>query len=266
MTHPATSSDYNSPPGKIGWMARVVPGLIFYRKMIFTVISAARAARRLDRNYNGRRWIEDSHRIRNNLESVGVKISVDNTKSFINLSQPCVFTGNHMSVLETFILPGIIRPYRNITFVIKDSLLTYPVFKNIMASLRPIAVSRTNPRQDLQTVLREGEKSLDNDRSVILFPQPSRDTVFNPDHFNSLGVKLARRAGVPVVPIAIKSDAWGNGRWLKDFGRISPHIPVHFSFGNPITVKGSGNAAQEEIIRFISGKLQTWREKNSETN
>jgi len=256
------SGDYSSPERKIGWIARRMPGPVFYSRMILTVMSGALAARR--HRYNGERWIQDSLRILEDLESVGVKVSIENTGSFTSLSSPCVFAGNHMSMLETFILPGIIRSHRKVTFVIKESLLDYPVFKNIMAAVDPIAVSRTNPRHDLQIVLREGIKRLENSTSVILFPQPSRSNQFIPSRFNSLGVKLALRAGVPVIPVAIKSDAWGNGKRLKDFGPIDPRFPVHFAFGDPITVTGNGKAAQEKTIQFISQKLREWGMGNRE--
>lgn len=256
MSHPAADSDYHSPIRKIGWMARLAPGPVFYLKMARIVMADSRAARQ--GLYTDERWIRGSRMMAGALESVGIRMNVENTASFINLPSPCVFVGNHMSVLETFILPGIIQPHRDLTFVVKESLLTYPIFKDIMASRRPIIVSRVNPRRDLETVLREGVNRLKASSSVILFPQTTRHSLFDPARFNSLGVKLARRAGVPVIPIAIKSDAWGNGRWLKDFGRISPRIPVRIAFGDPIPVSGTGRAAQELLVQFISRRLREW--------
>ncbi len=256
MTSPLTNSDYHSPPRKIGWPARLLPSAVFYLKMAGIVLADSRAARQ--GLYTNERWVEGSRRIAGALESVGIRINVENTASFLRLPSPCVFAGNHMSVLETFLLPGIIQPHRNLTFVVKNNLLTYPIFKDIMASRDPIVVGRVNPRHDLEIVLKEGVKRLKTSSSIMLFPQPTRDPVFSPAHFNSLGVKLARRAGVPVIPVAIRSNAWGVGRWLKDFGKISPRIPVHLAFGDPITVTGKGQAAQEKIVRFISEKLREW--------
>jgi len=256
MNHRRVNSDYHSPDRKIGWLARLTPGLVFYLKMIRIVAGDSRSARQ--GLYTDERWVTGSRRIARALESVGIQINVENIDSFINLPSPCVFAGNHMSVLETFLLPGIIQPHRNITFVVKDKLLTYPVFRDVIGARRPIVVARVNPRRDLEIVLKEGVKRLKESSSVMLFPQPTRDPVFTPAHFNSLGVKLARRAGVPVIPIAIKSNAWGIGRWIKDFGKISPEIPVHIAFGDPITITGNGRAAQERIVRFISEKLREW--------
>ncbi|MCP4891374.1 MAG: hypothetical protein GY904_32880 [Planctomycetaceae bacterium] len=92
-----------------------------------------------------------------------------------------------------------------------------------------------------------------------MFPQTTRSQVFDSSRFNSIGVKLALRAQVPVVPIALITDAWGNGKKLKDFGRIDPQKIVRFAFGEPIRIEGRGNQQQQEIIHFIEAKLNEWR-------
>jgi 1-acyl-sn-glycerol-3-phosphate acyltransferase len=125
--------------------------------------------------------------------------------------------------------------------------------------MRPITVTRTNPREDLKAVLEEGSALLKEGRSVIIFPQTTRTMELEPERFNSIGVKLARRAGVPVVPIALKTDALGNGRVLKDFGTVDPTRDVHFSIGEPMEITGRGHEEHRRIIEFITAKLNTWK-------
>ena len=48
--------------------------------------------------------------------------------AFRELKDPVIFIGNHMSTLETFVLPWIILPHRPLTFVVKRELLGYPLF------------------------------------------------------------------------------------------------------------------------------------------
>ena len=65
--------------------------------------------------------------------------------------------------------------------------------------------------------------------------------------------------GVPIIPVALRTDAWGsNGSLIKDFGRIKPECPVHFAFGEPMTVEGTGRDCQQEIVRFIESKYKQW--------
>jgi 1-acyl-sn-glycerol-3-phosphate acyltransferase len=192
------------------------------------------------------------------LESVGTHFEIVNYDTFKNLDHPCVFVGNHMSTLETFVFPGIIRPYRDVTFIVKKELIEYPVFKHVMIHCDPIVVSRSNPREDLKAVLEGGEERLSRNISIVVFPQTTRRVDFRAEEFNTIGVKLAKRAGVPIVPFALKSDAWGNGKRIKEFGKIDPSKPVHIHFGDPLFVKGSGREEHESIIGFIEEKLKEW--------
>ncbi len=145
------------------------------------------------------------------LEQVGVSIEIDGIDNFRTFDGPCVFIGNHMSTLETFVLPVLIAPIKDATFVVKQSLVEYPVFKYVMRARDPVTVGRSNPRDDLKAVLEGGTERLKAGISIIIFPQTTRLAAFDRDQFNTIGIKLAKRAGVPVVPIALKTDAWGNG-------------------------------------------------------
>jgi 1-acyl-sn-glycerol-3-phosphate acyltransferase len=127
-----------------------------------------------------------------------------------------------------------------------------------MRSRNPIVVSRDNPRQDLVTVMEEGARRIAEGTSVILFPQTTRTARFDPSAFNSLGVKLARASGAVVVPVALKTDAWDNGRLFKDFGPIHPERTVHIQFGNPLSVTGNGREQHDATVRFISEHLAAW--------
>jgi 1-acyl-sn-glycerol-3-phosphate acyltransferase len=163
-----------------------------------------------------------------------------------------------MSTLETFVLPAIIHPIKKITFVVKKDLMEYPIFKHIMLSRDPIAVSRENPREDLKMVLDEGIKRLRSGLSIVVFPQTTRSNTLDPSQFNTIGIKLALKADVPIIPIALKTDAWGTGKIIKDFGKINPEKKVYFSFGEPLRIKGRGVEEHKRIIQFISTKLKEW--------
>jgi len=169
-----------------------------------------------------------------------------------------VFVGNHMTTLETMILPSIIRPIKQLVYVIKEELSRYPLFGPIALARDPILVGRENPREDLKIVLEEGSKKLKAGKSIIIFPQRTRSAVLDPALFNSLGNKLAKRNNVPVIPIALITDAWGNGKHIKEVGKIDPNKPVHMAFGEPIYITGNGAEEHQDIINFISNKFREW--------
>ena len=238
-------------------MAAWFPGVVFYAKVFGVIYRAAKLAKQ--GVYDSQRWIESSVTTVRALESVGGSFDLQNLDVPRQLDSPCVFIGNHMSILETFVLPCLIQPHRPVTFVVKESLITYPLFGHVMRSRDPVVVGRTHPREDLRTVLEEGEKRLAANISVVIFPQTTRSVDFDPQMFNSLGVKLAKRCKVPVVPFALKTDAWGLGRRLKDFGPISPDKRVHIAFGDPLRVTGSGKEAHQSVVSFIEKNVSAWR-------
>ncbi len=254
-----TDDSYVTPERPLPLSARWFPSLDFYWHAFLIVFEASRKAKR--GRYDTREWCGSSVRILRALERVGVRVHIEGAKHFRDLSGPCVFIGNHMSTLETFVLPIIISTYRESTFVVKQSLVEYPVFKYVMRSRNPITVGRSNARDDLKAVLDGGTERLKAGTSIIIFPQTTRTAVFDPATFNTIGVKLAKKADVPVVPIALKTDAWGNGKWLKDYGTIHREIPVHFAFGEPMKIKDRGAEEHQAIVDFISTRLKQWERK-----
>ncbi|MEO5359241.1 MAG: 1-acyl-sn-glycerol-3-phosphate acyltransferase [Nitrospirota bacterium] len=236
--------------------SRLIPSLRFYPKLLNILIKLGIEARKnglVNDNFHA-----TAYGILKALEGSGVVFEVNGVENVSSVDGPCVYMPNHMSVLETFVLPGFICPYKEMTFVIKESLLNYPLFRDIMYAMDSVVVKRINPRDDLNVVMTEGEKKLADGKSMIIFPQSTRSLDFNPKLYNTMGIKLALRAKVPVVPVAIKSDAWEAGRFLKDFGKIDASRKVYITFGKPMTIKNRGVEEHKESIEFISRLLQQW--------
>jgi 1-acyl-sn-glycerol-3-phosphate acyltransferase len=253
---PLKGGSYKTELRKSSLFSRLFPSVGFYSALTRIVLRSSSRAKR--GAYGDKEWAESSYEVMQHLENVGIDFEISGMDNLIELEGPCVFIGNHMSALETFVLPCIIEPVKDVTFVVKQGLIDYPVFRYVMRSRDPILVGRTNPREDLRAVLEGGTQILSRGRSLVIFPQTTRTPIFDPKEFNTIGIKLAKRANVPVVPIALKTDSWGNGRRLKDFGKIDPSHKVHFSFGKPLIIKDRGVEEHNAIIAFIEERLQEW--------
>jgi 1-acyl-sn-glycerol-3-phosphate acyltransferase len=238
------------------WLAGLWPSLAFYSRILSIVFRASAKARQ--GIYDDAAWSASSLETIRALEHVGARLDISGLDHVAALEGPCVFTGNHMSTLETFVLPALLVPFKRTTFVVKQSLVEYPVFGHVMRYRDPITVRRTSPRDDLKSVLEGGAERLAKGISIVIFPQTTRTAAFDPIKFNTIGVKLAKRASVPVIPFALKTDAWGNGWLHKDFGRIDLSQTVHFAFGAPLRIADRGSEEHEAIIRFISAHLTEW--------
>jgi 1-acyl-sn-glycerol-3-phosphate acyltransferase len=128
-----------------------------------------------------------------------------------------------------------------------------------MRNRKPVVVGRESPREDLKLVLEEGRQRLEANVSVVIFPQTTRSAIFDPSKFNTLGIKLAKRCNVPAVPFALKTDAWGLGKRVKDFGPIRPERTVRIHFGKPMRIQGNGKEEHTAIVEFIQKNLAAWR-------
>lgn len=250
-------STYITPPVEVGMISKMLPSLSFYPQFLTEVVKSAGKAKK--GAYDSIAWQASSINVLKALESVGIRFHVEGLEHIRATDGPVLFIGNHLSVMETVILPGLLLPYKPLTFVIKQSLLEVPFFKHVMASANPIAVTRTNPRQDLKDVLEQGMDRLAGGTSIVIFPQTTR-APFNPKQFSTIGIKLAKRAHVQVVPLALLTDAWENGKWVKDFGKLVPERTARLAFGAPMSIEGKGTEEHQQIIDFIQTRLARWQE------
>jgi len=173
----ADKDTYLTDPGK--------PRPLFLRPLFTFYPQAFRivwinSRRALKGCYDGNDWANSSLDILHALENIGVRFEITGMDNMRKFQGPAVFIANHMSTLETFVLPCIIQPVKETTFIVKQSLLTMPVFGPVMRSREPVVVGRENPRDDLRTVLEEGSKKLAAGRSIVVFPQSTRALDFNP--------------------------------------------------------------------------------------
>lgn len=256
-------TEYRTPGRKVGWLARLLPSLFFYFKAIVIVWRGSLAAR--SGHYDSIDWYNSSLGIVKALEETGCQLDITGMEHLQGIDRPCIFIGNHMSTLETFVLPALIMPHDfDLTYVIKRSLVDYPIFGDIVKTRKPVVVDRINPRDDLKTVMSEGPHRLEQGRSLVIFPQHTRAVDFDPKQFNSIGIKLAKKTGAIVVPVALLTWAWSGGKLVKDFGPIVPSRTIHFAFGEPMEVTGRGQEEQARIVAFIEEHLEKWKTADQE--
>lgn len=219
-----------------------------------------RGAAHLSRDFSPANWKIYSYQLLSLVESCRGMIHISGIDNLRKSNPPYVYVANHMSLLETFIIPVLILDISDVAIILKEDLMKYPVFVKLLKALKPILVTRKNPKEDLQTVLKEGARVLQEEkRSILVFPQSTRTANFNPNDFNTLGIKLAQRNNVPCVPIAVKTDFLMPGRIVRDIGRIDRSQPIHLKIGEPTAVtKENSRQIHEDIINFISSSLNEW--------
>jgi 1-acyl-sn-glycerol-3-phosphate acyltransferase len=254
------SDTYHSPERKhLSLKERILLNNRLYFILKYAVVVFRTRKEAIRKVYDTKAWTDSSNEIFRFIEEIGGEFHITGMDNITKSDGPILFISNHMSTLETMIFPSIIGPLKELTFVVKESLVEHPLFGDVMRSRNPVVVGRTDPRKDFETVMNGGADLLLKGISIVIFPQSTRSVEFKPEEFNSLGVKLAKKAGVPVVPIAIKTDFWGNGKLIKELGRIDRHKPIHIRFGEPFRVSGNGKEENQKIIDFIQSSLKEWK-------
>jgi len=211
-------------------------------------------AGKFDRN----KWATESMNIFKLIENCGGRFHMEGLDNINKTDEPVVFISNHMGTMETMIFPGILASRRPVTFVVKKSLVSHPIFGPVVRVRNPITVDRQDPIADFKKVMTDGVENLEKGKSVVVFPQSKRIVKFVPGEFNKLGIKLAKKANVHVVPVAIKTDFWKNGTVIKDLGGVNRRLPIYIQFGDPFKVEGAGKKEHEQVIDFISSHLKKW--------
>ncbi|MFP4373306.1 MAG: lysophospholipid acyltransferase family protein [Spirochaetaceae bacterium] len=252
---------YETQPEAVSPILRALAGTwrwFFYPQYFVEAVRSRHRAIHVD--YDDAEWAESSYRVMRIIERNGGRFDIRGIDILRNAAEgaPYVFISNHMSTLETQIYPVLIVPFMPVTFVVKQELITHPFMGPVLRTRNPIPVARRNPRDDLQAVLEEGRNRLENGMSVVIFPQSTRTPEFKRESFNSLGIKLAQKAGVRIIPMAIKSDFWGERGMLRGFGPVRPERRIHIEVGEPMAVEGRGRHEHEVVVEFIESRLLHW--------
>lgn len=252
-------ASYHTPPNTRRTPGLGLPGvrfLTFYTRVVWIVWQARRLAVR--GRYDDERYCGSSLNTLRAVERCGGTVEITGLEHLRAVSGPVVIIGNHMSSLETFGLGCLVVPDKPMTFVVKDSLLTHPFFGPVMRTRAPIAVTRKNAREDLKAVFTQGAAKLAAGTSIAVFPQSTRRVEFVVPHFNSIGAKLAERAGVPVIPLALRTDFWGNGKWIKDCGPVGRCREVRFAFDPAIPAGTPARQIHATVLEFLRRRLPAW--------
>ena len=174
----------------------------------------------------------------------GARMEVDGQE---NIPEGAVlFVGNHQSYLD------ILTTYVNIKggtgYVAKIETDKVPIFNLWMRGINCLFLDRKNIREGMKTI-KKGTEELKKGYSMFIFPEGTRNQGKEMLEFKAGSTKMAEKANVPILPVAISGTA--------DIFENNPHFSVkpgtvRISFGKPIII----DELSKEERRFLSAHTQ----------
>ena len=167
-----------------------------------------------------------------------------------------VLASNHVSYLD-FVFAGLgARPSRRyVRFMAKEEIWRNPVAGPLMRGMKHIPVDREAGAESFRVAL----DALRSGEIVGIFPEATISRSFELKEFKSGAPRLARDAGVPLIPTVV----WGTQRLMtKDHPRdFSRGKAVSVTVGTPIDVPPGadldavGEALHEEMRRMLDDAI-----------
>ena len=179
----------------------------------------------------------------------GVRVLVDNRAQLVP-GQPYVFMANHASSLDIWVM--FIAVPRRIRMIAKKQLGRIPLLGWVMWAGRFIFIDRQNGVAARRSIELAGQRIRNGD-SVMIFPEGTRTRDGSLGFFKKGGVHLAVKAGVPIVPVALRGTRalMPRGSLLLRSGTVKAII------GEPIPTEGLSEEERAVLNERVRGVVES---------
>lgn len=168
--------------------------------------------------------------------------------------RPAIFVFNHQSLLDSMVMAHLLR--EDVVAMCKKEMASNPLVGPLLRQVDTIFVDRED--QDQSSVLKQSLQVLASGRSLVIAPEGTRSTLGDIQPFKHGALLLARKAGVPIVPVVLHNvkDALPKGALLLRPAtiRVTVMEPVA-----PETIRSIRESCRELEARYceLLGKSTT---------
>ena len=170
---------------------------------------------------------------------------------------PFVVVSNHQSFGD---IPTISRLPWEMKWIVKEELFHVPVFGWLMRMAGDIGVDRRDP-QSRAAVLPKAQAYLEKRCSVMFFPEGTRSRDGRVLRFANGPFRLAIKAGVPILPLAVEGT---HGTLPKGGWRFDTDCDIRLKVLDPIPTEnfapGEAERLHDEVRQHIIAQIAEWRD------
>ncbi len=160
-----------------------------------------------------------------------------------------LFVANHQSNFDIPVLLGHIDKTK--AFIAKIELETMPLISDWMKAMNCVFMDRSNVRQSVKAI-NQGAKNMKEGYSMVVFPEGTRSPDGQLGDFKPGSMKLATKAGVPIVPITINGskDMMVKGSWLVRPAKVTLVV------GDPIGVDVVKSTETVDLAQMVKNTIE----------
>ncbi len=142
--------------------------------------------------------------------------------------EAALIAAKHQSAFDTIVWLGLVP---DAAYVLKRELLRIPLYGQLAARARMIAVDRSAGASAMRHLLRAGRDAAEDGRQIVIFPEGTRVAPGDRVPYQPGIAALAAATGLPVIPAATDSGrCWGRRAFRKQPGVITlailPPLPA----------------------------------------
>lgn len=178
----------------------------------------------------------------------GVTVTVRGREK-LDPAKAYIFAANHLSMFDIFTLQGYLG--FGFRWLPKKELFSIPLFGKAMLRSGAVPIDRAHGRQALKS-LDEAAERIASGTSVVIFPEGTRSRDGKLQPFKPGVMVLAIKAGVPLVPVAIKGtyEVLPKGKFLVRSGAVEIRI------GEPVDLSGYKMKQKGELAERLHNEVE----------
>ena len=142
-------------------------------------------------------------------------------------------------------------------FVSKKEIAKVPGLMLWMRLIRCVFLDRENPREGIKAILK-GIENIKNGTSMFISPEGTRNSGEGLLEFKPGSLKMAEKAGCPIVPVAITN---ANKVFEDHLPWIKP-AEMTIEYGEPIYIQELSKEARAKLLEHCREKVLELYEKN----
>ena len=165
--------------------------------------------------------------------------------------QPCLIVSNHQSAWETI---TYLLFFPEVAIITKIELLKIPVFGAYLKRSPMIPIDRDAGTKALRQMVDEGQRAMEQGRSVLIFPEGTRQAPGTKIEFKRGVELLYSKLNAPLLPVAMNSGLfWLPGNQTKRSGviRVSILPPIPSGMKPQEAIKAAEDQVQTALNKMV---------------